>query len=204
MLKQLTKMINKQYHIIKDALPHELCDHLIVDNFIYNKDSNLKVIPSNTNSILSNTKMSVEMVAHPCKSDLGKFFKQNARTANKQANWFFNISKIESIQILKYQFRFPLGDGYSRQVDLSAPTGKGYHQKQRKISCSLQLNEPNEYTGGELILLDIRSKENDIHDLHLNKGDLLLFPSFIPHSILPIGEGVRYCATAWIEGLSFR
>ena len=181
-------MIENQYHIVRNALPHDLCDHLVVESFVYNK--------SDTATVTENT----DVVFHPCKSDLGKFFKQNARTANKQANWFFNISKIESIQILKYQS----GNSYSRQVDLSAPTGKGYHQKQRKISCSLQLNEPNEYTGGELILLDIRSKENDIHDLHLNKGDLLLFPYFIPHSILPIGEGIRYSATAWIEGLSFR
>ena len=181
-------MIENQYHIVRNALPHDLCDHLVVESFLYNTPETAKVTEN------------TDVVFHPCKSDLGKFFKQNARTANKQANWFFNISKIESIQILKYQS----GNSYSRQVDLSVPTGKGYHQKQRKISCSLQLNEPNEYTGGELALLDIRSKENDIHELHLNKGDLLLFPSFIPHSILPIGDGVRYSATAWIEGLSFR
>jgi predicted 2-oxoglutarate/Fe(II)-dependent dioxygenase YbiX len=193
-------MIENQYHIVRNALPHDLCDHLVVESFVYNKAETAKVREGKDNFHTDPMVRNTEVVFHPCKSDLGKFFKQNARTANKQANWFFNINRIETIQILKYQ----PSSFYNRHIDLSVPTGKGYHQKQRKISCSLQLNEPNEYTGGELALLDIRSKENDIHELHLNKGDLLLFPSFIPHSILPIGDGVRYSATAWIEGLSFR
>jgi len=194
-------MINKQYHIIKDALPDELCDHLIVDNFIYNKDNKLKVIPSNTDSILSNTKMSVEMVAHPCKSDLGKFFKQNARTTNKECDWHFHIDRIESIQIIKLKE----GSSYPFHMDLTKPRrGKGFHQKQRKLSCILSLNNPSEYIGGNFKLQDINTKSINNIQSQLTKGSLLIFPSFIPHSMDEIEHGQRYNIVTWIEGLSFR
>ena len=193
-------MIENQYHIVRNALPHDLCDHLILESFLYNKPDIAKVREDKDSFHADSTVRNTEVVFHLCKSDLGKFYKQNARTANKEAHWFFHIDRIEAIQILKYN----PGDFYNQHLDLSVPTGTGYHQKQRKISCSLQLNEPDEYTGGELVLMDINSKEQSIHDISLNKGDLLLFPSFIPHSVLPIGAGVRYSSTAWIEGLSFR
>jgi len=197
-------MIKNQYHIVRNALPHDLCDHLIVESFLYNKSNVAKVREDKESFHIDSTVRNTEVVFHPCKSDLGKFFKQNAKTVNKAAEWFFNINRIETIQILKYN----PGDFYTYHTDLSLPTGPGYHQKQRKISCSLQLNNPDEYTGGELVLTNIKSKDEDnipdIHDTSLNKGDLLLFPSFIPHSVLAIGSGVRYSATAWIEGLSFR
>ena len=194
-------MIDKQYHIIPDALPYELCDHLIVDNFIYNKESKSKVVTSNSNDILSNTKMSVEIVPHPCKSDLGKFFKQNARTVNKECNWYFNIDRIESLQLVKLKE----GSSYPFHMDLTKPRkGKGFHQKQRKLSCILALNNPSEYIGGDFKLQDINtSKVNNIQS-QLTKGSLLIFPSFIPHSMEEIENGQRYTIVSWIEGLSFR
>jgi len=194
-------MINKQYHIIKDALPDELCDHLIVDNFIYNKDSKPKVLPSNDSIIISNNKMSIEIVSHPCKSDLGKFFKQNARTTNKECDWHFHIDRIESIQLIKLKE----GSSYPFHMDLTKPRrGKGFHQKQRKLSCILSLNNPSDYVGGDFKLQDINTNQLNNIQLQLTKGSLLIFPSFIPHSMDAIDYGQRYNIVTWIEGLSFR
>ncbi len=190
-------MIENQYHIVRNALPHDLCDHLILESFLYNTPDIAKVREGkdsfHTDPMVRNT----EVVFHPCKSDLGKFFKQNAKTVNKEAEWFFNISRIETIQILKYT----RGSFYNRHADLTTPSGIGYHQKQRKISCSLQLNSPTEYYGGGFNLFTFEGQELN---MSLNKGDLLLFPSFIPHEVTQVTKGIRYSSTAWIEGLSFR
>ena len=189
-------MIKNHYHIVRNALPHDLCDHLVVQSFLYNDPERAKV--HNTKGFIDNPDVrNTEVIFHPCKSDLGKFFKQNAKTVNKESEWFFNISRIETIQILKYTE----GSFYKRHVDLTFPSGKGYHQKQRKISCSLQLNSPNEYQGGVFTLFNL---EGEISYIHLDKGDLLLFPSFISHQVGEVTKGIRYSATAWIEGLSFR
>ena len=189
-------MIKSHFHIVRNALPHDLCDHLIVESYLYNNPEKAKVhTPKGfkNNPDVRNT----EVVFHPCKSDLGKFFKQNAKTVNKEAEWFFNISRIETIQILKYTE----GSFYNKHVDLTYPSGKGYHQKQRKISCSLQLNSPADYYGGEFKLFSL---DGQTLNIELEKGDLLLFPFFISHEVSEIIKGIRYSATAWIEGLSFR
>ena len=189
-------MIKNHYHIVRNALPHDLCDHLVVQSFLYNDPEKAKV--NNPTGFIDNPNVrNTDVVFHPCKSDLGKFFKQNAKTVNKESEWFFNISRIETIQILKYTE----GSFYNKHIDLTVPSGAGYHQKQRKISCSLQLNSPSEYYGGEFILFYLNG---DSVTIDLNKGDLLLFPSFIPHEVTNIVKGIRYSSTAWIEGLSFR
>jgi predicted 2-oxoglutarate/Fe(II)-dependent dioxygenase YbiX len=189
-------MIKNHYHIVRNALPHDLCDYLIVQSFLYNNPEKAKV--NNPKGFIENPNVrNTEVVFHPCKSDLGKFFKQNAKTVNKEAEWFFNISRIETIQILKYT----RGSFYNRHADLTTPSGIGYHQKQRKISCSLQLNSPSEYYGGGFNLFTFEGQELN---MSLNKGDLLLFPSFIPHEVTQVTQGIRYSSTAWIEGLSFR
>tara|TARA_R110002020_G_scaffold17190_4_gene60626 strand:+ start:131 stop:718 length:588 start_codon:yes stop_codon:yes gene_type:complete len=195
-------MIETQYHIISNALPPELCDHLIIENFLYSKGEDAKVFNKKTNDYdTDNAIRNTEVVFHPCKSDLGKFFKQNCRAVNKEADWYFNIDRIESIQILKYQ----PGSFYNTHIDLRKPKkGKGFHQKQRKISCILLLNNPDEYIGGDLILFPFDSKLPVNLSETLTKGDLLVFPSFIPHKIEEVVSGYRYSATAWIEGLSFR
>ena len=95
-------MIENQYHIVRNALPHDLCDHLILQSFLYNKPDTAKVREDKDSFHTDSTVRNTEVVFHPCKSDLGKFYKQNARTVNKQANWFFHIDRIETIQILKY------------------------------------------------------------------------------------------------------
>ena len=55
--------------------------------------------------------------------------------------------------------------------------------------------------GGVFTLFNL---EGEISYIHLDKGDLLLFPSFISHQVGEVTKGIRYSATAWIEGLSFR
>lgn len=195
-------MIETQYHIIHSAFPTELCDHLVLDSFLFGKGSKAQVFNNKSNNFeVKNSIRNTDVVFYPCKSDLGKFFKQNARTVNKEMNWFFNMDKIETIQILKYN----VGSFYKTHMDLHKPKkGIGFHQKQRKISCSLVLNNPDEYTGGDFILSDIVNQQQINFKEKLTKGDLLIFPSFIPHTIEELTSGHRYSATAWIEGLSFR
>ena len=76
-------MIENQYHIVRNALPHDLCDHLILESFLYNKPDIAKVREDKDSFHADSTVRNTEVVFHLWKSDLGKFYKQNARTANK-------------------------------------------------------------------------------------------------------------------------
>ena len=69
----------------------------------------------------------------------------------------------------------------------------------RKISFSILLNDPREFEGGKLMLHSTR----DPMELDLNKGDMVLFPSFVPHSVTPVTKGIRKTLVGWICGPNF-
>ena len=59
-----------------------------------------------------------------------------------------------------------------------------------------------EYEGGELQLkLDYQEEPRNIN---IEPGDIIVFPSFTLHRILPITSNIRYSLVAWISGPPWR
>ena len=67
----------------------------------------------------------------------------------------------------------------------------------RKLSFTLQLSHPEEYTGGDLQLLDI---PNELFWCPKDKGTLMVFDSRLIHRVLPVKTGVRKCLVGWVLG----
>ncbi len=55
------------------------------------------------------------------------------------------------------------------------------------ISCTLFLNDPDEYEGGELIIADTYGE----HEIKLPAGDLIIYPSTSLHRVAPVTRGMR-------------
>jgi PKHD-type hydroxylase len=66
----------------------------------------------------------------------------------------------------------------------------------RKISFSILLNDPSEFEGGDLLFHASREP----YCAEMKKGDMVLFPSFLPHSVSPVTKGVRKTLVGWICG----
>jgi len=112
--------------------------------------------------------------------------------ANGLAKWDFSVAFIEQMQLARYE-----KDGhYDWHYDVFYPD---QNNLQRKLSISIQLNDPLEYKGGELQLENVAE-----NNLLLNKGDIVVFPSFIKHRIAPVVDGVRYSAVTWALGPAFK
>ncbi len=69
----------------------------------------------------------------------------------------------------------------------------------RKISFSILLNDPSEFEGGKLLFHSTK----DPIEAEMNKGDMILFPSFLPHSVTPVTKGIRKSLVGWICGPNF-
>jgi PKHD-type hydroxylase len=69
----------------------------------------------------------------------------------------------------------------------------------RKLSFSILLNDTSEFEGGNLLL---NINQNPV-ELVLNKGDMVLFPSFLPHSVSPVTKGIRRSLVGWFCGPNF-
>ena len=79
--------------------------------------------------------------------------------------------------------------------------------KIRKISLTINLNEPEEYEGGELKFDLGRHSEGDqiiVCDEIKTKGSIVVFPSFLPHCVSPVTKGTRYSLVLWTLGNPFK
>ena len=70
----------------------------------------------------------------------------------------------------------------------------------RKLGMTLQLTDPSEYEGGNLIINHTEYFDN----FAANKGDLIIFPSWCLHKVTPLTQGVRKAVVAWAVGPDFK
>jgi PKHD-type hydroxylase len=106
---------------------------------------------------------------------------------NRQ-HWGFELAGSERLQFSAYG----PGEHYDWHIDLGAQ----HHFAQRKISISIQLNDPAEYDGGDLEV----SIGSDNKLCARSKGAVILFPSYALHRVTPVTRGTRYSLVAWIVG----
>ena len=101
----------------------------------------------------------------------------------------FDIDFIEPYELKFY----PLGGHYSRHIDnyhaMDIPTD-------RKISMILQLSDENEYSGGNLTIVNKRAPRK--------KLSMTFFPSFYPHGVDAVTRGSRWVLISWAWGPYWR
>lgn len=106
-------------------------------------------------------------------------------------NWQLDISQVQSIQVTKYSE----GGFYNWHTDFSPnKLDPNYY---RKLSLTIQLNDPSEYEGGVLQILDYHNKRIDIEK---KRGSICVFEGRTLHRVTKIKSGVRYSLVAWITG----
>ncbi|GAB1596471.1 Fe2+-dependent dioxygenase [Lysobacter claricitrinus] len=86
-------------------------------------------------------------------------------------------------------------DGSVMAVDATANTPA--QQIRSDVSCTLFLNEPDDYDGGELIISDTYGE----HEVKLPAGDLIVYPSSSLHRVAPVTRGERLASFFWVQSL---
>ncbi len=115
-----------------------------------------------------------------------------AKEANKQYN--FDLKGIISLYYMEY---LPSNIGLKWHTDI----GFKSPFNQRKLSFSIALNNNKEYKGGEV---DFFYDEKDVLRRELELGDALFFPSFIPHKVNIVTEGIRKTLVGFLGGEPYR
>jgi len=129
--------------------------------------------------------------------------------ANDNAGWNFDFDISESCQFTKYKLnqyydwhRDSWNEPYKEEKELKL------HGRIRKLSVSVLLSDPEEYTGGDLefsIMDKEPYKKPDIIKLKkLKRGSIVVFPSFLWHRVKPVTKGIRYSLVIWNCGYPFR
>ena len=104
---------------------------------------------------------------------------------------------LSYLQLLQYSVYDSKVQGcYDIHCDTTCRNTNGFT---RKVSFSILLNDPSEFVGGELLFHVNKTPAV----ANLQKGSMVLFPSFIPHSVAPVTKGVRRSLVGWICGPNF-
>jgi PKHD-type hydroxylase len=97
--------------------------------------------------------------------------------------------------------RYTDGGQYGFHVDGSVMAvdrpGQARQQIRSDLSCTLFLNAPEDYDGGELIISDTYGE----HEVKLPAGDLILYPSSSLHKVLPVTRGARLASFFWVQSM---
>jgi len=84
-------------------------------------------------------------------------------------------------------------DKYKQHVD------RAHNTPVRKLSLSIQLTDPKEYKGGELVLYD-----GDVGtSMSREQGNLIMFPSWTMHEVKAVTKGERNSLVCWVTGKPF-
>jgi len=105
----------------------------------------------------------------------------------------FELSRLESLQYTVYN----KGQFYRDHMDLGY---KNPNNAIRKLSFTMQLSNPADYDGGELLI-----KHGSTPDVaRKNRGAITVFPSYIMHEVTPVTRGTRKSIVGWVTGPRWR
>ncbi|MES2322506.1 MAG: Fe2+-dependent dioxygenase [Pseudomonadota bacterium] len=90
------------------------------------------------------------------------------------------------------------GEHYGAHVDGAVRNVPGGAVPLRTdLSCTLFLADPDDYDGGELVVIDTYGE----HEVKLPAGDMILYPSSSVHKVEPVTRGTRVCSFFWVQSM---
>jgi len=86
---------------------------------------------------------------------------------------------------------------YGRHVDGAVRVLPSGQRVRADLSCTVFLNEPTDYDGGELAIADTFGEQL----VKLRAGDAILYPGTSVHQVMPVTRGVRYACFFWVQSM---
>tara|TARA_X000001382_G_C3140577_1_gene169435 strand:+ start:342 stop:1019 length:678 start_codon:yes stop_codon:yes gene_type:complete len=136
-----------------------------------------------------------------------------------KADWIFHRlnNVIEGINNQFYNFDINGYESFQYTVYHGKEKGKyDFHQDTimgknlppdmyecRKLSITFLLNDPKkDFKGGDFQINS--GEEKNAESIPMNKGDIIIFPSFLIHRVAPVTKGTRKSIVVWVLGPKFR
>lgn len=93
--------------------------------------------------------------------------------------------------------RYQGGGQYGFHVDGAVMALAEGGQLRSDLACTLFINEPDSYDGGELVISDTYGE----HEVKLPAGDAIVYPASSLHRVVPVTRGTRLGAFLWVQSL---
>ncbi|WP_017463243.1 Fe2+-dependent dioxygenase [Dyella ginsengisoli] len=109
----------------------------------------------------------------------------------------FHAAALPARQLPPRFNRYRGGGEYGFHVDGAVMALADGSQLRSDVSCTVFLNAPEDYDGGELVVSDTYGE----HAVKLPAGDAILYPSSSLHRVTPVTRGARLAAFLWVQSL---
>lgn len=115
-----------------------------------------------------------------------------------QENFDYILKFVENLQFTEYNE--DQNGFYSKHNDCGNNSRLEKFVDIRKLSFSIQLSDPKDYEGGELVIYE----KNNEFIAPKTKGTIIFFESNILHEVKPVKKGTRYALVSWVQGPNLR
>jgi hypothetical protein len=175
-------------YIIKNGVSNSFCDNLIKE---YSKDSTEKLSPEigNIQGNIDLNIRNVQRVMLPMNQGIGATLTSCGLNINHQF-WQYNITHSNQTEFLIYD----VNGKYEAHVD----TFHQHSNETRKLTCLAILND--DFEGGKFFIQQGHEKIYPPQE----KGDIIVFPSFMVHGVEPVTKGKRFTVVTWLVGPYFK
>jgi PKHD-type hydroxylase len=131
-------------------------------------------------------------------NDTNKWLFQKLITLALEANVVAYNFDIQTITDPLHYVVYPKDGGH---LDWHMDIGTG-EVNNRKMAVTVQLSNRDEYEGGHFQIW--RGGDQQFLTVSKNKGDAIIFPSFLMHRVTPITKGERKALVFWVGGTPFK
>lgn len=119
------------------------------------------------------------------------------RTALQRNQLFFSAALPRRMVTPLFNRYDAGGDHLADHVDVAMRYQPDGTRVRTDLSCTLFLSGPDEYQGGDLVVLEHGQERR----FRLPAGDMLLYPGSHVHRVEPVHTGVRLASFFWIESM---
>mgnify|MGYP005989910387 FL=1 len=197
------------YRVFNNILPKTFCDEVVSfveKEYQLNPAMTLgeQTNPSNKNAKQKGReirKSNIKFINPPW---ITNELKGVVAIANQEGNWNYQYSDNEDIQFTEYKKNQHYG---FHSDQFPTPFVKGRLKGLiRKISMSVNLTDPSKYEGGEF-LFRVSAGNGEYKTISpegfREKGSIVVFPSFVIHTVKPVTKGKRHSLVMWTCGNPF-
>lgn len=181
---------------------YQILDHLLDGDKLARARQRLKALPATdwtdgrdsagpqARTVKSNLQLPHE---HPLATEL----RETVAAALQRSTPFLSAAlplKIFTPRVNRYDPEHP---AYGWHVDNAVRLRSDGEHVRADLSCTVFLNEPDEYEGGELVIAEGEVE----HQLKLPAGSAVLYRGDTLHQVRPVVSGTRLACFLWVQSL---
>ena len=184
------------------ALPVEICDLILLlrDN---EETRKAELRPEDSEDYVDESIRKTDLFFLDAMHWVSGLVMHYARCANSEI-WNYQLTHSQGVQFGSYgkggtydwhkdEFDQPFGD--------EAP--EIWQGLSRKLSVVVNLSDPDSYSDGDIRFKDtygIEVENEAISTAIRQRGSVVVFPAYTPHTVTPVTRGTRYSLVSWILG----